>query len=101
MNLPEVSKEAWKAISRGIDDEDHIVDLELLGFSQRNINILETQGDIHTIEDVLCTYPKQLLELKNFGKKALTQLFTALGRYHELDELRTIKPIEGSKKKRV
>jgi DNA-directed RNA polymerase alpha subunit len=101
MNLPIISEEAWNAISKGIENEDHIVDLELLGFSQRNINILEAQGDIHTVEDVLCTNPDQLLELKNFGKKALIQLFTALGRYDELDDLRTIKPIEGSKKKRV
>ena len=101
MDLPRIPDEALEAIAVGIENGDHIVDLMLLKFSQRNVNILEEQGNIHTIKQLMNNRTYQLLELKNFGKKALVQLQNALARYHELESKRTIKPLEGSKKKSI
>lgn len=101
MELPTIPDEANIAIAKGIENGDHIVDLMLLNFSQRNVNILEQQGNIQNIEELVHMHPEDLLGLTNFGQKALEQLFESLARYHELDEIRTIKPIEGSKKKNI
>ena len=101
MELALIPDVATQAIARGIEQGDYIVDLMLLDFSQRNVNILEQQGNIQTIEQLCHAKKEDLLELKNFGYKALEQLFEALARYHELDELRTIKPLEGSSKNKI
>jgi len=93
LKLPEISLVAEAAIMKGIKEGDNIVDMELLGLSQRNINLLEREGNITTLKQLMNILPERLLNFDNFGDKALVQVFKCLAHYHELDDLREIKDL--------
>lgn len=83
--LPQISKEALRALKIGVEKKHSISNLEELGVNQRLINLLESNG----IQDlsVLMTHKKEnLLSIPNFGKRQLFVLFSALAKYDELEE---------------
>lgn len=82
--LPEIGKEALKAIRVGVEEQHPICCMEQLGVGQRLINLLEGEG-ITTLDSLMQKRKEELLKFKNFGDKQLQTLFTALARYHMLE----------------
>jgi len=70
-------------ISQGRQDlpESHEEKLALpvtaIGLSVRICNFLNEAG-VHTVEDLLNTTKKELLEIPNFGEKTLQSVFSSL-----------------------
>ena len=65
-----------------------MVEMEALGVPQRTINALEiSEFKIITLEQLMNFRKEDLMTIQNVGVKALNQLFGALNRYHELDQI--------------
>lgn len=78
------------AIIEGVDKGDSIADLEVLGLSQRTINMLEfSQYEIITVKQLMNHKREDLFMIPNMGEKMVTDLFKCLLRYEELDYLKT------------
>lgn len=83
-----ISTNARHAIAAGVEREDPVADLELLGFPQRHINLLE-EANIMTLTQLVQYRPFQLLQLHQFGQIALDNLMNCLSRYDELDAIKS------------
>jgi len=82
---PEIPTKARLAIAEAVIRGDALASLELLGLPVRTINMLEhSRYQITTLEDLLNCRREQLLEIRNFGKGSLTQVFDCLARYDQL-----------------
>ena len=74
------------AISKAVIRGDALANLELLGLSVRTINMLEHSCyQITTLEDLLNCRREDLMEIPNFGRGSLQQVFDCLARYDQLE----------------
>jgi DNA-directed RNA polymerase alpha subunit len=84
-SLNKISDAARKAITRGIEDDHPVCNLESLGLSQRLINLLEN-SKILTLEQLMNTKKGTLMGISNLGPKGLKAIFKALSKYDEFTE---------------
>jgi len=83
-----VSAEAKRAITQGIERGDCVVEMEVLGLSQRTVNSLEkSEFEIVTLEQLVNHRLQDLMTIPNLGKVAIDSIYTCLSNYHKLDEL--------------
>lgn len=85
MKLPEISREAWLAISMAVERKDPISNLEQVGVAQRMINLLHDHK-IYDMEDLVGRRREDLLAMGNFGERQLQSLFSALSKYHLVED---------------
>lgn len=85
----QISREARTAIARGIQRDDAVAEMEMLGLSLRTINILEdSRFQIVRLSELVSLQQNQLLEISNFGEHGLHELMDCLSRYYLLDRFK-------------
>lgn len=85
MKFPQIGQEAWLAISEGVERKDPVSNLEQVGVGQRMINLLHDHK-IYDMEDLVARRPEELLGMNNFGERQLQSLFSALSKYHLVED---------------
>lgn len=85
MKLPEIGIEAARAISRAVGEKAPVSNLEMVGIGQRMINLLHS-NKIYDMEDLMNKRREELLSLNNFGMRQLQILFSALSKYHTIED---------------
>jgi DNA-directed RNA polymerase alpha subunit len=85
-DAPDIPQKARVAIAEAVVRGDALANLELLGLPVRTINMLEySRYQITKLEDLLNCRREDLLEIPNFGRGSLQQIFECLARYDQLE----------------
>jgi DNA-directed RNA polymerase alpha subunit len=88
-DFEQISQEARVAISRGVQRDDAVAEMEMLGLSLRTINILEeSRFQIVRLSELVSFQRNQLMEISNFGEHGLHELMDCLSRYYLLDRFK-------------
>ena len=81
-----MSKEAIRAIRKGIERGDSIADMELLGMPLRIVNILEdSEYEITTLAQLMARTKEELMTIGCMGDVSIRIILDILSRYHELE----------------
>lgn len=83
--MTQIGQEAAKALDTASKRGDPISNLEQVGISQRIINILH-ENRVYDMEDLLGKRKEDLLAMNNFGQRQLDILFSALAKYHLVED---------------
>jgi hypothetical protein len=84
--FPEAAREA---IRRGVGRGDPVVFMEFLGLPLRVINLLEESDfGIVKLEDLIQVEREDLLSIASMADVSVDNIYSALKRYHELDEIK-------------
>ncbi len=84
---PTISQKARDAICLGVEREDGVAELELLGFPLCAVNSLEKHLNVILLGELLALSESQFLSVPGHSPRILIRLFRALSRYHQLPAL--------------
>jgi hypothetical protein len=84
----QIPEESISAIMRGCQRKDAVVEMELMGLSQRIINALEeSEFEIIYLEELIGFTLDEIMTINNIGATAINQLCSILVKYSQLEKL--------------
>ena len=84
----EIPQDSLTAIQNGIERDDAIVEMELMGLSQRVINALEeSEYGIIYLKDLIDYTLEEIMTIPNIGETAIGKICTILIRYNQLEKM--------------
>ena len=83
--MTQIGQEAAKALELAAKRGDPVSNLEQFVVGQRIINILH-ENRVYDMEDLLGKRKEELLAMNNFGQRQLDILFSALSKYHLVED---------------
>ena len=83
--MTQIGQEAAKALELAAKRGDPVSNLEQFGVGQRIINILH-ENRVYDMEDLLGKRKEELLAMNNFGQRQLDIIFSALSKYHLVED---------------
>jgi len=87
-NKFQIPEESIASIMRGCKRKDAVVEMELMGLSQRVINALEeSEFEIIYLEELIGFTLDEIMSIDNIGATAINQLCSILIRYSQLEKL--------------